>query len=606
MLYILALVLAIPTYGISIILLIVYLSIKEKPWRIKDAMEQAIIGSARKYIANYYANKDNSDEDSTQVALNLKYLSAFAYLSESASEIDQDVSSFRLVGSVKFTILINSKVYKGKLVNFGGAARLTARQYFKEPTKAERERHGNLEFNSVTGDWGSIDNIGASVIKRTEFPKGNYLVQVAELVHSRWRYAGAKDDWACDIHIKQSKEGVVEYENITIQPHNYSSDIKAKSFNDSIRRAVLKISPISMPFKQSDFKENIKIFFKVNMCNKSTRKFNTEKNVSSLSDVIKHSTPTIITVNKTGEYSITSLEGGVDSDEKSISGLVGTVLARMDFYPDMKVIIKGRVGSVHNLTTNLVSSLNESHLSSDYYYLTSNINETTQDGDKLLSFTLNRTSESVNWVDSLYYWQDEWGLECFPEDKNKLSDLKALRFESISYFQIGYHVSKLPKEIGNLTNLEVLILGNVVHEEIVITRLTELPKEIGNLTKLKYLYAQFNSLSTLPKEIGYLYSLIELKLGGNGISSLPKSIGHLSKLKLLTLWSNSLKSIPIEIGQLTQLEGLDLSGNPLTELPKEIVNLTNLKKLYLPDVKLSAIQKRWIEELKEYGCEVIV
>ena len=75
---------------------------------------------------------------------------------------------------------------------------------------------------------------------------------------------------------------------------------------------------------------------------------------------------------------------------------------------------------------------------------------------------------------------------------------------------------------------------------------------------------------------------------------------------MLTLWSNSLKSIPIEIGQLTQLEGLDLSGNPLTELPKEIVNLTNLKKLYLPDVKLSAIQKRWIEELKEYGCEVIV
>ena len=322
---------------------------------------------------------------------------------------------------------------------------------------------------------------------------------------------------------------------------------------------------------------------------------------------------TIITVNKTGEYSVSSLEEGADSDEKSISGLVGIVLARMDFYPEMKVIIKGHIGSVHNLTTNLISSLNSSHLSSDYffnsnyyYYLTSNIDEATQDGDKILSFTLNRTSESVNWVDSLYYWQDEWGLECFPEDKNKLSDLKALRFESISYFQIGYHVSKLPKEIGNLTNLEVLILGNVVHEEIVITRLTELPKEIGNLTKLKYLYAQFNRLSKLPKEIGYLYSLIELKLGGNGISSLPKAIGNLSKLKLLTLWSNSLKSIPVEIGQLTQLEGLDLSGNPLTKLPKEIVNLTNLKTLYLPDVKLSTIQKKWIEELKEYDCEVIM
>ncbi len=494
MIYILALVLAIPTYGISIILLIVYLSIKEKPWQIKESMEQAIIDSADKYITSYYANKDNIDDDSTQVSLNLKYLSAFAYLSEYASKIEQDV------GVVKFTISINNKIYKGRLVNFSNIARLTARRYFKEPTDSERKANNYLEFDTVTGDWGSLD----------------------------------------DISIEEDREPV---------QHNITEPL-----------------------------------------------------------VI-----TIITVNKTGEYSVSSLEEGPDSDEKSISGLVGTVLARMDFYPEMKVIIKGHIGSVHNLTTNLISSLNSSHLSSDYffnsnyyYYLTSNIDEATQDGDKILSFTLNRTSESVNWVDSLYYWQDEWGLECFPEDKNKLSDLKALRFESISYFQIGYHVSKLPKEIGNLTNLEVLILVNVVHEEIVLTRLTELPKEIGNLTKLKYLYAQFNRLSKLPKEIGYLYSLIELKLGGNGISSLPKAIGNLSKLKLLTLWSNSLKSIPVEIGQLTQLEGLDLSGNPLTELPKEIVNLTNLKTLYLPDVKLSTIQKKWIEELKEYDCEVVI
>ena len=312
---------------------------------------------------------------------------------------------------------------------------------------------------------------------------------------------------------------------------------------------------------------------------------------------------TIIVINKSGEFSINSLDD-ISEEKISLNNLVAKILARISFYPDEKIIIKGHISSAHNLATDLILSLNKSHLRSHYYYLTSNTKETSPDGDKILNFNLNRTSESVNWIDSLYYWQDEWGLNCFPTDKENLSRLKVLSFADLGYMEIGYHVTTIPKEIGNLVKLESLILGNVVHEEIMITRLNELPKEIGNLTKLKHLHAQYNNLTTLPKEIGYLYSLSELKLGGNGISSLPKSIGFLSNLKLLTLWGNGLENVPAEIGQLTQIEGLDLSMNPLTELPKEIVNLTSLKRLYLPELKLSVTQENWIEELKEYGCEV--
>lgn len=312
---------------------------------------------------------------------------------------------------------------------------------------------------------------------------------------------------------------------------------------------------------------------------------------------------TIININKSGEFSINSLDD-ISEEKISLNNLVAKILARISFYPDEKIIIKGHISSAHNLATDLILSLNKSHLRSHYYYLTSNTKETSPDGDKILNFNLNRTSESVNWIDSLYYWQDEWGLNCFPTDKENLSGLKVLSFADLGYMEIGYHVTTIPKEIGNLVKLESLILGNVVHEEIMITRLNELPKEIGNLTKLKHLHAQYNNLTTLPKEIGYLYSLSELKLGANGISSLPKSIGFLSNLKLLTLWGNGLKTVPAEIGQLTQLEGLDLSMNRLTELPKEIVNLTSLKRLYLPEVKLSVTQENWIEELKEYDCEV--
>jgi len=312
---------------------------------------------------------------------------------------------------------------------------------------------------------------------------------------------------------------------------------------------------------------------------------------------------TIININKSGEFSMNSLDD-ISGEKISLNNLVAKILARISFYPDEKIIIKGHISSAHNLATDLILSLNKSHLRSHYYYLTSNTKETSPDGGKILNFNLNRTSESVNWIDSLYYWQDEWGLNCFPTDKENLSGLKVLSFADLGYMEIGYHVTTIPKEIGNLVKLESLILGNVVHEEIMITRLNELPKEIGNLTKLKHLHAQYNNLTTLPKEIGYLYSLSELKLGGNGISSLPTSIGFLSNLKLLTLWGNGLETVPAEIGQLTQLEGLDLSMNPLTELPKEIVNLTSLKRLYLPELKLSVTQENWIEELKEYDCEV--
>lgn len=312
---------------------------------------------------------------------------------------------------------------------------------------------------------------------------------------------------------------------------------------------------------------------------------------------------TIININKSGEFSMNSLDD-ISGEKISLNNLVAKILARISFYPDEKIIIKGHISSAHNLATDLILSLNKSHLRSHYYYLTSNTKETSPNGDKILNFNLNRTSESVNWIDSLYYWQDEWGLNCFPTDKESLSGLKVLSFADLGYMEIGYHVTTIPKEIGNLVKLESLILGNVVHEEIMITRLNELPKEIGNLTKLKHLHAQYNNLTTLPKEIGYLYSLSELKLGGNGISSLPTSIGFLSNLKLLTLWGNGLETVPAEIGQLTQLEGLDLSMNPLTELPKEIVNLTSLKRLYLPELKLSVTQENWIEELKEYDCEV--
>jgi len=104
----------------------------------------------------------------------------------------------------------------------------------------------------------------------------------------------------------------------------------------------------------------------------------------------------------------------------------------------------------------------------------------------------------------------------------------------------GGNLKEIPKEIGNLTNLERLYLSN--------NSLTNLPKEIGNLKKLEWLYLDKNNLTSLPKEIGNLKNLTQLFLQNNKLTSIPKEIGNIKDLDLLNVSFNKLtgSSIPFE------------------------------------------------------------
>ena len=116
------------------------------------------------------------------------------------------------------------------------------------------------------------------------------------------------------------------------------------------------------------------------------------------------------------------------------------------------------------------------------------------------------------------------------------------------------NLTTLPKEIGNLKNLETLYLPT--------NKLKTLPPEIGNLTKLKVLNLNNNQLTTLPPEIGNLTKLRLLALRGNKLTTLPPKIGRLKNLESLYLNGNQLTTLPPEIGNLNKLEGLTLNGNP--------------------------------------------
>ncbi|WP_438422294.1 leucine-rich repeat domain-containing protein [Aquimarina macrocephali] len=166
------------------------------------------------------------------------------------------------------------------------------------------------------------------------------------------------------------------------------------------------------------------------------------------------------------------------------------------------------------------------------------------------------------------------------------------------------NLNELPAEIGQLTSLEILLLGennlSTLPKEIgllsslkilrlSVNQLTTLPNEISQLTDLEELYLNSNQFTILPSEIEALTKLIILSINSNQLSSIPKGIGALSSLIDLNLNRNQLEDIPSEIGQLTNLEHLILKNNRLTTLPQEIGLLTNLSVLNLSDNQLNSI-----------------
>ena len=89
--------------------------------------------------------------------------------------------------------------------------------------------------------------------------------------------------------------------------------------------------------------------------------------------------------------------------------------------------------------------------------------------------------------------------------------------------------------------------------------------------KIKILFNKLNG--TLPKEIGNLTNLQELDLSNNKLEGeIPKEIGNLTNLLGLFLYNNKLEGeIPKEIRKLTNLQGLNLDMNQLKgEIPNEI------------------------------------
>ncbi len=142
----------------------------------------------------------------------------------------------------------------------------------------------------------------------------------------------------------------------------------------------------------------------------------------------------------------------------------------------------------------------------------------------------------------------------------------------------------IPPEIGNLANLEILVLySNQLSGSI--------PPELENLNNLIYLNLAVNQLSgEIPPQLGNLSNLVELNLKSNQLSgSIPWQLSNLSNLYGLNISYNQLSgSIPPQLGDMGNLGHLYLNNNQLSgNIPPELGNLSILIYMHLHDNQLS-------------------
>ena len=150
-------------------------------------------------------------------------------------------------------------------------------------------------------------------------------------------------------------------------------------------------------------------------------------------------------------------------------------------------------------------------------------------------------------------------------------------------------IVQIPKEIGNLANLEALTM--------IDTRIEwgELPASIGNLKKLECLDINSSDISELPNEFWDLTSLRSLNALSLSIK-IPPSIKRFKNLEILNVGIQG--DLPEEIGTLTSLEEINIrkdSGS--VKFPTSMVNLKELYHFELEAEKFDFRQLEFIKNL---------
>ncbi len=179
-------------------------------------------------------------------------------------------------------------------------------------------------------------------------------------------------------------------------------------------------------------------------------------------------------------------------------------------------------------------------------------------------------------------------------------DIEAALFYNTKHLDLNDRgLSELPESIGQLIELEILLLSN--------NQLATLPVSIGKLRNLRILELSDNNLASLPEVLGELKSLHTMNLAKNHLKSLPKSIVKLSNLTKLYLGvsdGNPIDNLPDSFERLSNLEILDCTNCQFNDLPSSLTQLENLTVLNLRsnplNPELDAAHKNGLDAVKAY------
>jgi len=172
------------------------------------------------------------------------------------------------------------------------------------------------------------------------------------------------------------------------------------------------------------------------------------------------------------------------------------------------------------------------------------------------------------------------GLRILPDILGRLLELKSLKIG-------GNRLTRLPDSLANLTNLEILEVGQVAGAQP--TSLGAVPACIGSLKKLKQLDLRGQLLSAIPGWIGGLPALQYLDVSYNGLSALPDSLGFCDSMQDLRIESNLFAVLPAVIGNLKHLKTLWAGSNSIASIPPELSGCAELTWLYLNNNSILSI-----------------
>ena len=141
---------------------------------------------------------------------------------------------------------------------------------------------------------------------------------------------------------------------------------------------------------------------------------------------------------------------------------------------------------------------------------------------------------------------------------NKLTTLPAelINLKELQVLNLYWNENlKYIKGLDALKKLQIIDLGGNP-----MLDLKEVCLLLSKLPNLKSVSLTFNRISNLPPEIGLLTQIEELDLGNNLLKSVPKELAGMKNLKRIVLTNNTFTSVPEVFHQLPSLKEIDLAN----------------------------------------------